>query len=204
MSDGIVDPGDLLDDVILGSGRGGRRPPVEVDFEIARALTPEDLPILASNAKALVAPGLSVREMRSAHHQLAQLLARGKDLEEVALISGYSPAYISMLRTSDPAFQDLMGYYEKDRELLFVDVLARMEQLGQLAVEELQSRLALDPAKWSNREVMELAELMAVKARVAGQGRGSPGQGGPALVEIKFVQSPQAGVVIEQPPGLAR
>lgn len=139
-------------DELLGNGRG--RKGHSVSAEKRRALTIADL----------VAPDAPIQELspikalRHQHHQLARLIAGGKRLEDVCLISGYSIAYVSNLK-NDPAFKGLISHYEQQVDAIFIDVQERLRALGIHTVEELQARLAEEPNSFANRELMELAEL---------------------------------------------
>jgi hypothetical protein len=176
---------DLLSELDLGSARGKRKGPLEI--EILRPLVEEDLPLLISPPP-VKAPPSSILSIRHSHHQLAQLLARGDCTQtEAALITGYSLSYISILKT-DPAFAELLSQYQEERKEIFVDVLERMKVLGLSTLDELQRRLEEMPEGWSRRELMEMAELMLVKPH---QGRASAaGAPAPAVsVNVKFVQA---------------
>jgi len=137
---------------LLGNGRGRAAQPLTV--ERRRALTLADL-MAPSAAPQSISP---LKALRHQHHKLAQLLASGKRLEEVCLISGYSVSYVSNLK-NDPAFAGLIAHYEQQVDQIFVDVQERLKEVGIHTVEELQSRLAESPEKFSSRELMELAEL---------------------------------------------
>ena len=156
----------------LRPARGGRKPRKKsVIWEVVRSLTPEDITLLNTT---LPAPRQTLSQIRHSHHQLAQLLAEGKPNSEAALLTGYSPTYISILK-DDPTFQELVAYYSAQTELVFVDVLERMKALGLSTLDELQARLEADPSDFSNRELMEQVELMLVKPMVATRGGILPG-----------------------------
>lgn len=180
------------------SARGGRKPQIPVTIEVVRELTEDDLETLLA-PEPVAAPGQKLLALRHSHHQLAQLLAKGLEHGEVSLITGYSLAYISVMM-ADPAFRELLDYYAGVRELVFVDVLERMKALGLSTLDELQERLAMDPGKFSQRDLMELTELLLVKGRGApGGGAGTGGGASPVTVSVQFVTSktPQASEVIE-------
>lgn len=189
---------ELLSEITLGDARGRARgaPPL---IAVARPLTPADLPALQS--KRALQPGQApkLKQIRHAHHQLARLLATGMEQNEAALITGYSPAWISNIK-NDPQFQDLMATYAGQRQLAFVDVLERMKSLGLTCLEELQERIAEDAGGWSNREMMELAELLLIKPSAVRQAN-SPGANAPSVaINVKFVNAPQGGSIIEALP----
>lgn len=178
----------LLDDFALPSAKGGRRPQDEISATVVRALTPADIPALLGSSGAETREVQPVRKLAHAHHQLAQLLAKGASQSEAALLTGYSPAYVCNLAGHDPAFRELVEAYRGEREALWVDALERMKVLGLTALDEIQARLADDPAQFSNRELAELAETLLVKgARSPGGGGGVGGQAAGLAISIKFV-----------------
>jgi hypothetical protein len=143
----------------LGPARGGRRTAEPLQVEVIRELTSDDLPSLRTGHSP--APR-SLAVIRHSHHQLAQLLARGTSQTDAALITGYSPAYISVMK-DDPAFAELLTHYSSVSEEKFADVLERMRSMGLSTLDELQNRLELESENWSVRELMELAELLLIK-----------------------------------------
>lgn len=191
----------------IGPARGGRRPAPELIIEIVRALTNDDLPKLTSPDVIGSAP-IPLKTLRSSHHQLAQLLARGDQSDaEIALITGYSPSRISILK-SDPSFAELLAGYREVREAVFVDTLERMKVLGLSTLDELQERLESAPERWSNRELMEMADLMLVKPKLAtplGQSSAlgglqtnvNPNQAIGVAINVQFVKSETPPLVIE-------
>lgn len=136
-----------------------------------------------------------LKQLRHAHHQLARLLASGQDQNEIALITGYSPCYISTIK-NDPQFAELMATYAGQRQLAFVDVLERMKSLGLSCMEELQERIADDAGSWSNREMMELAELLLIKPHKAAVASPAAGVSAPAVsINVKFVGAPESATM---------
>lgn len=194
----------------LGSARGGRKPSAELVIEIVRGLTSEDEPKLTSPDPLNTKP-IPIQALRASHHQLAQLMAQGKPDTEVALLTGYSPSRISILR-SDPTFQQLLAGYHEVRHDLFVDTLERMRVLGLSTLDELQERLEAAPEKWSNRELMEMADLMLVKPKLAtplGQSSAlggavtitsQPGAAPGVAIQVQFVKSETPPLTIDHEP----
>lgn len=166
-----------------------------------RALIAEDLPAL-TNPPPVGSVAPTVQALRASHHQLAQLLARGASPTEAALITGYSISRISILQ-SDPTFAELLASYNTQRELVFADTLDRMRVLGLSTLDELQERLESDPARWTNRELMEMADLMLVKPRQLAAGANAGGLGGSnpsptgVVVNVKFVSSETPSLTID-------
>ena len=185
----------LLEEISLGSARGGKKPSLPVEIEVIRGLTAEDLPAIRNPPP--VAAGVPVvRQLRSAHHQLAQLIAKGEDQATVALVTGYSQSYLSNLKT-DPAFAELIEYYRTERELVFIDAMERLRAVGITAIEEMQARLEEAPEKFTKREIMELIELAIVKP-TQGRSGGANAAPGPAVsLEVKFVQAGPRGPVFD-------
>jgi hypothetical protein len=120
------------------------------------------------------------------HHLTAQLMASGTVSQvEVSRRTGYTPTYISKIK-KDPEFQKLLAYYEGKVEQEYVNGLERMQVLGLAVLDELQARLEADPEEWTNRELIELAELLLIKQKVTGGRRETPPQGG-VQFNIRFV-----------------
>lgn len=168
----------------LGSAKGGKgKQELPVSCFVVRALTAADIPAIEA-ADAPAAPQHRVKELRTAHHQLAQMFARGEEAQVISLTTGYSTTYLSILK-SDPAFAELIKHYMMLREEIFVDLVEREKALGTLALEELQSRLAQEPEKWTKKEIMELYD------RVRPAGAKGTGGGGPAAppvaIQVNFV-----------------
>lgn len=175
-----------LAELVLGSARGGARPAEKVTWELVRALEESDFPALTEPAPLGSAPPSTLRELRAVHHQMAQLLAEGKDQAQVALLLGFSQSRVSILK-NDPAFAELVSYYSTQREQIFIDLVERKKGLAVAAVEELTSRLQDAPQEFTKRELTELVEVMDPPA-VRGQG---PAPGPAPHISIQFVSPPQ-------------
>lgn len=194
--------------IALGPARGGKRPrKKQVIWEVIRSLTPDDFSLLNTT---LPSPRASLVQIRHSHHQLAQLLSEGRQQSEAALLTGYSPTYVSVLK-DDPSFQELVAYYAAQQELVYVDVLERMKSLGLSTVDELQNRLEEDSTQFTNRELLDQVEMMLVKPMVATRGGILPGHAAPSgsgvSVNVNFIgqSSPQAqpdGLQNQRPQGL--
>jgi hypothetical protein len=160
--------------------------------------------LVESDIKAMwTAPKLPVAsqqlvKLRNTHHMLARLLAEGRPNEECALITGYTPSRVSVLK-QDPAFQELVIYYEGQTKQQYLDVHARLAAFGLSTVDELQRRLEDDPESFKNRELMELAQLLldrTVAPPIAGR-NGSNGTGPMPGLNINIVfKKPEHGASI--------
>lgn len=177
------------------------KPPKNLVIEIVRGLTEEDIPVLESRAEVTTQPN-TLQAVRSSHHQLAQLIVQGRPDAEVALITGYSPSRISILKR-DPTFQELLHGYQDLRQQVFVDTLERMKVLGLSTLDELQERLETEPERWSNRELMEMADLMLVKPKLAtpmgaASSLGSAGSAATGVsVTVQFIKSETPPLTID-------
>ncbi len=182
----------------LGSGVGGRTKKQPLSIELIRSLTPDDLRAI-QNPPAGTAIVPMVRQLRHSHHRLAELVAAGRPPAEIAIITGYSPSYISGLK-GDPAFNELVAYYEFQKREIFADAMERLKLLGLDAVEHLHARLN-DPEKtWSNKELMDLVEMSLVAPAVAKPipGAGGSFNGASLNLEVKFVgTTPKDGQTID-------
>lgn len=190
-------PAGLLDEISLGSARGGKRADIPVEITVIRELTPNDLP--AIQAPPVVAASLPVvAQLRHSHHRLAELIAKGLPGTEISLITGYSQSYISNIQR-DPAMRELIAYYEAQKESIFIDAMERLRVLGIDGIEALQAKLDDPEIKWSPRELMELVEMAVVKPTAAAQARpGNSGPGPSVSLEVKFVGArPRDDQVIE-------
>lgn len=158
-------------------------------LNVARPLGIADIDEILDQDNVIPAAPTGLKKITHAHHNLAQLLAKGEDDQIVSLITGYQHAYICKIK-SDPAFRELLAYYERQTQQVFVDVLERMRSLGLSTIDELQERLAEQPEKFSNRELMEMTKLLLVDPLSGGgssRGQQPAQQGGPQI-NIKFVQ----------------
>jgi len=107
---------------------------------------------------------------RHEHHVLASMIASREaegrpvsDVEASGLI-GYSPYTICNLRRQK-AFQELVEHYAGRVEPPpQPDSGSRMQALGISVLEELQERLADDPDGWTKRELLDMADLLLIKA----------------------------------------
>lgn len=159
---------ELIEELQLGSARGGRRKPqAPVSISAVRQLGSDDLELLANPPPVGSVP--TIPEIRHQHHQIAGLLAKGISNSEISLITGYSHSFISTLRNA-PDMKELVGYYAGMAEERTVDALARLRQLGITATEELQRRVNEEPEKFSPGMLTELVELGLLKPLAAVSG----------------------------------
>lgn len=176
----------LLEELVLGQRGSGRKvgPPVIVGR--VRSLTAEDVPALMNPAPLNSKPA-TLQSIRHSHHQLARLIAAGKPDQEISLIIGYSPAYISTLKLGAD-FKTLIEYYSTQKDLIFVDVMERMKVLGLSTLDEIQKRFEDAPESFTHQQMMDLTELLLIKPNKM------PSSGQPAgsgvVVNVQFVRPP--------------
>lgn len=194
----ILVPGELVSELSLGNAQGGRKTKLPLSIELIRALTPADLEAIQNPPDGgAVLP--VVTQLRSSHHRIAELIAAGRAPEEIAIVTGYTGGYISRLK-GDPAFNELVAYYEFQKKEIFADAMERLKLLGLDAVEKLHERLN-DPEKsWSNKELMDLVDMSLVAPT---QAKNIPGPGGSnnaasLSLEVRFVgTTPDSGPIID-------
>lgn len=189
---------ELLQEISLGSARGGQKKAEDLQITVVRALTAEDLPAIQA-PPVQGGPLQVVKNLRYSHHRLAELVAKGMDGGEISLATGYSPAYISNIQR-DPAFAELVVYYAQQTKVAFADSLQRLKALGLDATEKLQDKLNDESVEWTKRELMELVELGLLGPMTAvakGQAQ-APGTSANLSLEVKFVGArPRDDQVVE-------
>lgn len=139
--------------------RGRKRKEVSADYD--RDLEQKDIETLALLKDGdLGARTPPLQKLRHRHHHLARALAQGASEAEASLITGYQVASISILK-NDPAFKELLGYYQAQKEEILVDFFERLKMLGLHTVDELLDRLDARPDEFSNEELQKLLEAAA-------------------------------------------
>lgn len=185
----------LLEELVLGTAAGGRRKAAPLEVARVRELTSEDVPLLQAPPNAAL-PARPLQTIRHSHHQLARLIASGKPDQEISLITGYSPSYISSLKGGQD-FQELISYYGSQKELIFIEAMERMKIFGLSCLDELQKRFDEAPESFTNNQIAELTELMLIKTQKTPMPQGGATSGGPVTVNVQFVSGAQAPQVIE-------
>lgn len=133
-----------------------RREPITA--EALREVTARDLANLDAT-KDTSQP--SVARIRDSHHSLARLIALGKSNVEVAAITGYSQTRISILRTQDPAFKELVEFYRARVDEQFLDFTYRTAEMRNDALSVLHERIVEDPDRVENKELIEALKFSA-------------------------------------------
>lgn len=137
------------------------RAAMPIAAEFVRALTAEDIEMLAKERSVQKPKELSSLTMLSERHRnLARLLAMGKPDWECAVITGYTASRISILK-SDPAMQNLIKHYSEEKDIVYVQAHEKMAQVASTALDILQDRLE-DPekvAEMSNGQLLQIVEI---------------------------------------------
>lgn len=136
------------------------RPGVTLVMSVARQLTHEDIMRLALEPKAKVGPPV-LQKLRASHHRAALELARGKPATEVAALVGRTPQRIRDLM-KDPAFQNLMVYYQDQIIETVVDTAQDVNEawldITQMTQAAIAERLE-DPVQLAMIPIGELRQL---------------------------------------------
>lgn len=153
----------VLDEIMTAPPSRGKKPACHIDY--IRDLTAQDIESLHEVLDGDLEQNLQpIQRLRTQHHKLAQLVAEGVRNEEIAAITGYAIAYIANIK-SDPAFKNLVAYYQGQVEGAFVEanvsLHSRLNAVAQLASEELMERLTVEPDKFTNRELNEAVAMGA-------------------------------------------
>ena len=189
----LKDVEDILDSIALG----GKLTPVGLALRYVRDLTEADVAAVASAANPSALP--TIARLRERHHALARMIAQGAKHRVAALAMGYAESYVSRLLHEDPAFRELVDYYEKQAEGQWLGVVERMGTLGVTAMQNLQRRLEDDedlmdaglPPRMTTREVREILDSAMDRSLLPSKAKGGSAVGGgpssaPVHVNITF------------------
>jgi hypothetical protein len=174
-------------DVVLPTPRSGNPLWAEpIAISLVRELTLEDCEAQLA-AGPIATSRKPLTRISHSHHNLAQLIALGKEYEYISLVTGYSTTYIGVIQ-SDPLFAELLQYYRSVREMVFVDVVERMKVAALTTLDQLQESLEDEPERWSKREKMEFLKLCLEQGKLAASHQNNNGGSG-SLVSVTFVQA---------------
>lgn len=173
----------------LGLARQAKAP---LTMAFVRELTAEDLDVPSAGRGER-----TLTTIRAQHHQIARLLAQGRDPIDVSLVTGYTPGAIYELRQNE-MFQELIAHYAQVESMAEADVQAQMRGVGIEALALLRERQEANPDAFSIGQLQDQVKLLLVepmKAKATAQGAAPPA----IAVGVTFVQSPvpQAGDVID-------
>jgi len=148
---------EALDSLIPSAMRGLELPLVTDSGPLTRE-------IMEEGAKVPILPGqeniLSIDQMRTRQHRIAQLLASGLKETTVARMVGFTQGYISNLKRS-PAFVELMAHYSAEVQDQFAGFVERAGELSERLVDELSTRLDEKPEAFSINQILEAVKTLA-------------------------------------------
>lgn len=132
------------------------------------------------------APASCITRLRHTHHMLARVLAEGKSNVEAAALTGYSPGRVADMR-KDPAFQELLAYYQVQVDDLFAKLQDRIGALGVSFLDEIQHRLETAPESFSLEQLRKMTETLLDRSVAPAKG-GSKGPAGtaPSAISVKI------------------
>jgi hypothetical protein len=108
-----------------------------------------------------------VQSLKASHHTAARLLAAGLTIKEVAARVGRTAQRIGDMQRTDPAFQNLIGYYQEMISETEVEDAREMQGMfrgiGLDALDEIRERLD-DPRKRAEIPIGELRQLASTAA----------------------------------------
>lgn len=140
------------------------RPGSLIVFEVDRELTHQDVLRLAVEGAPKVGPPI-LQRLKDHHHAIARYLASGRTVIETAELTGMTPQRVSDLKNTDPAFQNLLSFYQEQVGAIGSDEMRRyhgkLRGISTRSLDIITDRLD-DPdqvAKMSTDEVRRLAEM---------------------------------------------
>jgi hypothetical protein len=141
------------------SPSAGAVPHAGLVMTIGRRLEPEDIAMLELTPAAPIQV-TKIKKLRDSHHALARALATGMSNIEAGRITGFDNGYISILK-SDPAFQELLAFYEKHDSVQQADLRERMTLIALDVSQEIRDRLHNEPETFGINELRQLLTNLA-------------------------------------------
>jgi len=153
------------------AGLGGKRPPIrpELIFLETGPLTEEHIALMESHMESGEPIGIrpaDLKQIRQTHHFVAQLLATGMPVHDVARATNYTRERISSMRNS-PAFQELEAYYAEGQREELADFISKAKMLSDDILQEIQRRLDEEPEKLTAQMLNEFLKTISDRAGYA-------------------------------------
>lgn len=139
-------------EIDIGALVGPGRKKAELTFSIVRPIEVADLAMLATTSA--IQP-VEIKKLSQRHHGLARLLASGMSSGDAAIMMNYEVSRVSIL-LGDPAFQELVSFYQSQVEKAFVQTADKLAGFASDTLDELQSRLEENPSDFSTGELTRL------------------------------------------------
>lgn len=140
------------------------RPGALLVFEIDRELTHQDVLRLAVEGAPKVGPPI-LQKLKDHHHAIARYLASGRSVVETAELTGMTPQRVGDLQRLDPAFQNLLSFYQEQVGAIGTDEArqfrGKLRGISTRSLDIITERLD-DPdqvEKLSTDELRRLAEM---------------------------------------------
>lgn len=118
---------------------------------------PIDIPFSAEPPK--FRPGI-VKRLSQRHRTLARMLAMGQSPGDCARILRYDPSRVSILQ-NDPAFIAMVDYYRGVKDEEFRQHAAKLSDLNETVIDELQERIEVAPEEFTPSQLTELLKVTA-------------------------------------------
>lgn len=135
------------------AGRSAR----EIEATVVRALAPSDLELLSESREN---PPTTLKRLSERHHALARALASGMGTGEAAVTCGYMAPRVSMLQ-NDPAFQELVAFYRRDLDAVYIGLHERLAAVSADALAEISERLETAPEDIGLGSLIEISKMGA-------------------------------------------
>lgn len=140
------------------------RPGGLIVFELDRELTHGDIERLAIEGAPKVGPPI-LQRLKDHHHAIAMYLASGRTVIETAQLTGMTPQRVGDLKNTDPAFQNLLAFYQERVKEIGTDEARRfhgkLRGISTRSLDIITERLEdeNEVAKMSTDELRRLAEM---------------------------------------------
>lgn len=108
-------------------------------------------------------PIRSAKSMRQSHHRAAQMFAAGSSPATISRLTAYSISHIYALK-DDPAFQELVAYYETESSGDRADFEALTSDLSTDLMAELRQRLDEEPERISTTTLLDAIKTVSDRA----------------------------------------
>jgi hypothetical protein len=131
------------------------RLPIEIEAEIIRPLSTEDLEALAVERHTKAPP---IKRLSERHHMLAKYLSNGMAPGAASILCNYSLSRISILK-ADPTFVNLLEFYHDNVEQRFMDTIDAVAGMTRDAIMEMWDRIETEPEKIRYDQLLATAHL---------------------------------------------
>lgn len=111
-------------------------PAFKLVHEFVRELTIDDLEALEAARTGRGQRVTSIKTLRTRHHEIARYMSLGMSSTQIAAIFNMSTSTLSLLK-HNPAFQDLLAYYQSKRDEQFEAIGGRLHSIALDAVDRL-------------------------------------------------------------------